>query len=372
MPTRARRPTAGPDPAARERIARHGFVDRPARTVVAAVAHTTAVQSQDSAAGRLGVRSRAQGVTDADVRAATDVDRTVVRSWLMRATIHLVAADDVRWLTTLIGPNIARRFAKRWKDIGLTSRYLERTAAALPEILRDGPQPISVISPALAERGLPVEFDDPQAGVHVMLHASSLGLLCRGPERGREQSYALLDQWLPDAPAGPQGDDALAELARRYFTAFGPATAADFTAWSGLPSGHAIRLIRDELTETRLNGRVAFAHQDPNGVAVDANGSTPSVRLLAAYDNYLVGYRYRDEIVDEAHKAAVYVGGVIKPTLLIDGRVAGIWKLTRSRPTAMVTVTPFVPLRPAVRRAVADEVHDISRFLEIDVALQFD
>ena len=156
-------------------------------------------------------------------------------------------------------------------------------------------------------------------------------------------------------------DDALAELARRYFAAFGPATAADFTAWSGLPSSRAVSLVRDELTEVPVGTRTGYRL----GQAEPLDG----VRLLSAFDNYLVGYRDRSMIIDDAHRGAVYVGGVIKATVLVDGRVLGIWKLARTPKAATVTVTPFVPFTARVRRAIADEVEDIGRFIALPTAL---
>jgi hypothetical protein len=352
-----------PDPVAGERIARHGFADRPARNVVDAVRLTTALQAQDAGAARLGVRARSVGVSEDDVREALDVTRTVVRTWLMRATIHLTAAADVRWLTAVTGPSFARKFATRWRDIGLTPALLERTAATLPEVLAGGPLALAQIMAALAERGIVVDSPDPQAPYHVLLHATGAGLTCRGPERGREATFALIDQWLPGAPQGPRGDEALAELARRYFAAFGPATPADFTAWSGLPSSHAIALIRGELTPCVVAGRAGYTLGDV--------APRRGLRLLSAFDNYLVGYRDRTAIIDDEHRGLVYVGGVIKPSVLIDGRVAGIWRLDRTgrKGAATVEVRPFTPLSRTNRAALDAEVADIGRFIGAQTTL---
>ena len=177
MPT-----TARPSPApvatqvgkriAQERMARHGFADRPASSVVGAVRMTTALQAQDPGAARLGIRARTREVTERDVHRAVETDRTVVRTWLMRATIHLVTAEDVRWLTALLGPSIRRRFAKRWLDMGLTPPILARTASALPDVLRDGPLPLREVMSGLAAAGVHVRSADPQAPYHVLLHAT--------------------------------------------------------------------------------------------------------------------------------------------------------------------------------------------------------
>jgi Winged helix DNA-binding domain len=343
-----------------QRIARHGFADRPASTVAQAARLTTAVQAQDPQAARLGIRSRAAGVTEADVFHAMDVERSVVRTSLMRATIHLVDADDARWLTALTGPAIARAFGKRWRDLGLTSELLSSAMDVLPGAIAGGPRSRAEVVAALAERGVVIDAAD-QAPTHLLLCATTLGLVCRGPDRGRDATFVLLDEWLPDAPMGPRDDDALAELARRFFEAFSPATAADFTTWSGLASGRAIAQIRDELTPVEVNGRAGFTL----GEVAPQRG----LRLLSAYDNYLVGYRDRELIIDPIRRTDVYVGGVIRPTVLLDGRVIGSWRLVRKPDTATVEVTPFGDLTKKVRAAVDAEAADIGRFIDLPTEL---
>ena len=348
------------DPILLERATRHGFGDRPAPDTRAAARLTTAIQAQDARASRLGIRSRTRDVTDADVRTAID-ERAVVRSWFMRTTIHLVDADDVRWLSALLAPAIERRSRKRWLDIGLTPSLLGRCHDALPDILATGPRTRSHIVAALAERGIAVPDADPNSGTHLLVSATARGLLCRAGDAGRDATYTLLDAWLPNAPVGPRGDDALAELARRYFTAFSPATGADFTAWSGLASGRAIDLIRNELAEVDVHGR--------RGFRLGAVEPVRSLRLLSAYDNFLVGYRHRDEMLAPALRPLVYVGGVIKPTVLVDGRIAGLWKLDRRTGNADLRVTLFDDLSRNHRALLEREADDMSRFLALPISL---
>ena len=121
----------------------------------------------------------------------------------------------------------------------------------------------------------------------MLLYLATIGLTCQA-EHGR---FALTDDWLPDSPDGPRGDEALAELTRRYFAAFSPATAVDFAAWSGLPSAPAIELIRDELTPVEVNGRPGYRLGEP----VDGSG----VRLVSGFDNLLIGYRDRAGLISD-------------------------------------------------------------------------
>lgn len=340
-----------------ERIARHGLGSARLDSAAAATGRTTAVQAQDNLAARLGVRARSTGLTDADVVRAIETERTIVRTWLMRATIHLVRAEDVRWMVRLIGPAVIRKFRTRWGQLGLTDDVLDRAVAILPDLLADGPRNRHEIRAGLDERGVTLDSPDPQAHTHTLVYASALGLVCRGPDRGRHATFALLDDWLPSSPAGPSGDDALAELARRYFAAYSPATAHDFAVWAGLPHGRALGLIRDELKPVDLDGRAGFRL----GEVEPERG----IRLLPAFDNYLIGYKDRSAILDPALHGEVYQGGWIRPTVLVHGRVVGTWAL--ERPTGKVRISSFAPLSRAVRKEVDAELADLARFLGRDL-----
>ena len=338
-----------PHPILGERIARHGLATRPAADPVAAAALVCGIQAQDGPASRLGVRARCAAAADQDVLDAI-AERRIVRTWLMRNTIHLVPAADARWMTALLGPMIRRRFETvRWPELGLTPSLLAAAADAVPGVLAGRALTRHDVAAGLVERGVPVPTGG-QAPTHLLVHLSTLGLTCRGVDRGRDATFVLLDDWLPDAPAGPRGDDALAELARRYFAAFSPATAADFTTWSGLPSSRAIGVIRDELSEVDVLGRPGFRL----GAVEPARG----VRLLPAFDNYLVGYARRG-FIDDARRGEVYVGGMIRPTVLSDGRVVGRWRLVKGA----VEITPFETFSAHTKRAIEAELADIEGFL---------
>jgi hypothetical protein len=333
-------------------MVRHGLVDRPARTVADAAALICGLQAQDAAAARLAVRARSATLVDAEVRKAIDVSRTAVRTWLMRSTIHLVPADDLRWMVALLGPMVRRRYAsKRWPELGLPADLLERVASVAEDILRDGPLTRHEFVAAVADRGIVLPKTPPIPG-HVMVFLSTLGLVCRADG----DRFALVSQWLPDAPAGPRGDEALAEFARRYFRAFSPATGADFTAWSGLPSRRALDLIGPELTPVE------------RGFALGDVAEQPSVRMLGAFDNFLLGHRDRAHLLSADLRGAVYAGGMIHPTVVRNGRIVGRWRIVRpTRKTAptKVEIRLFCASSGQLAAALDAEVADIGRFLGV-------
>lgn len=344
-----------------ERMTRQGLAQRSAGGAAQVAAAALGLQAQDAAASRLGVRARNSSLDEAGVVHASEVERSVVRTWLMRATVHLAAAEDVRWLVALCGPMIERRFANvRWRQLGIDHRVIEASIPLAHEVLAGRQLTRHEFAAELADRGIRLA-PDPSAPTHLLLALSCRGVTCRAGERGRDSTFALLDDWVPSAPTPA---DPMAELARRYFRAFAPATAADFSSWSGLPSGAAVRAIRDELTEVEFDGR--------RGWTLGAVQPVRGLRLLPMFDNYLLGYRDRTAMLDPALQPQVYVGGIIKATVVCDGRVTGIWRLERSGRSATVRVTPFERLTRRHREELERERADVERFLARPVGLAVD
>jgi len=344
-----------------ERMTRQGLARRSSDGAAQVAASALGLQAQDVGASRLGVRARTSGVDEAGVLDACAVERSVVRTWLMRATVHLVAAEDVRWLVALFGPMIERRFRNvRWPQLGIDELLIQAAIPHACEVLAGRELTRHEIAAALADRGIRLA-EDGQAATHLLLALSCRGVTCRAGDRGRDSTFALMDDWVASTPAPA---DPMAELARRYFRAFGPATAADFTTWSGLPAGAALDAIRDELTEVAFDGR--------RGWTLGAVEPVRGLRLLPMFDNYLLGYRDRTAMLDPALHSQVYVGGIIKATVVRDGRVIGIWRLDRtakSGRSAMIRVAPFEPFSRRQRAELERERADIERFLGRPVGL---
>jgi hypothetical protein len=344
-----------------ERMTRQGLAQQSHGGPAQVAASAVGLQAQDVNAARLGVRARASGIDEAAVIKACEVERGVVRTWLMRATVHLVAAEDVRWMVALFGPMIERRFRNvRWRQLGIDEPLIDKATEPVREVLKGRQLTRHEIAAELTEHGIRLAQDG-QAATHLLLALSCRGLTCRAGDRGRESTFALLDEWVASSPAP---SDPLPELARRYFRAFGPATAADFTTWSGLPSGAAIKAIRDELTEVEFDGR--------RGWTLGPVEPTTGFRLLPMFDNYLIGYRDRTAMLDPSLHARVYVGGIIKATVVRDGRVIGIWRLEKSGRSTTIRITPFEPIRRRQHNDLERERADIERFLGRPVGLAID
>jgi hypothetical protein len=355
----------------RRRLRSQRLAGRPAAGVAEVVRAAGGLQAQDTKAARLAVRPRSTGPTAATVTAACNDDRSVVRTWVMRGTVHMVASEDVGWLVGLLGPVFAAGGAGRRRQLGLDDDTCERGLAAIREVLAAG-EPLTrpELIRRIAAEGVVLDPRS-QAPAHLVVHAARMGLVCRGPDlAGDQPTYVALADWVGERPA-LEPDAALAELARRHLRAYGPVDAHDFAAWSGLGVGRARRgfeLIADELDEVLAGERPAWVLAA--AAAEPADPDRPQLRLLGHFDPYLLGYRGRDLVLDRRFARRIQAGGgFIQPAVLVDGRVAGTWRQQRGRDRLTVAVEPFEPLDEAVLPGLEAEVADLGRFLDTDAVL---
>ncbi|MFG3309403.1 winged helix DNA-binding domain-containing protein [Streptomyces wuyuanensis] len=322
------------------------------RTVAGALERVVAVQAQDLGAAALGLRARVDGLTAEDVRRATDSERTAVRGWFMRGTLQLVPAADARWLLALLGPVQLALGARRLRELGLDEALCDRASRLIVTAV-DGEGPLT--RPELTERLalLGVESKG-QSAFHLIRRAALSGLICHGAQRDGEATFVLLDDWLPAAAPPPfSGEAAEAELARRYRRAHGPSDAADFAHWSGLRA-----TVCKRAWEAAGEPRWESAEEIPRG----------DVRLLPAFDNYLVGYRRRELSVPAAHERRVWPGGgMIRATVTVDGWAVGTW--SGGRDGSGPVVEPFAGDEPPetvsterIEAGIARESADLARF----------
>lgn len=316
----------------------------------------------------LALRARAPGLTPDQVDRARLSERSVVWTWAMRGTLHLVATDDLGWLLPLIAPARLPSARRRLRELGVDVDDSARAVHLITRMLADeGPLTRARIAERLARHGIPTHG---QAAAHLVWLAAMNGVACHGPESGGEPTFVLMRDWVGPRPTLARGP-ALAELARRYLVAFGPAEPRDLAAWSGLTvtdARVAWRQLARELAEVTVKGGTAWrlrsgrSPQAPAGV----------VRLVPSFDTYLLGYRSREFAVAPEDARRVHPGGGwLYPVLLVDGRAAGTWNAKRRRGVLVVTVRPFAGLAPSVRKAVRAEVGDLARFHGMPAELVF-
>jgi len=330
------------------------------------------VQAQDARAAGLGVRVRSKGLTSRDFSDALYQQRAVVRTWLMRETIHVVPAADIGWMLSLFGPRNAAASVKRAPGLGIGVDEGERGIKAIRRtIARNGACTRAEIAAALVKAGLTI---DPlnRVQMHLIRRAGSLGIICEVTPKDGKQAFGLLDDWIPPTEI-PAREDSLELLARGYLHAFQPASEQDLAAWSGLSVTDArtgLGRIGGEILRVDIEGKPAWMFEADLGPARAHKDPMP-LRLLPAFDALILGYKNRDfAIAPEVLKSIWPGGGVIRSTVVADGRAVGTWKVVASKGKPKVQVQLFpragTPERfepPVLEEELSAESDDVERYL---------
>lgn len=314
------------------------------------VAHLGAVQAQDFPMSKLAVGLRLPGATDADIEAALNAG-ILVRTHVLRPTWHLVSGLDVRWMLALTGKHIKAASASRDRDLGLDAGLYARANDLIARALEGGKHLTrSELMQALEDGGIPT---DSSRAVHFMMNAETDALVCNGVPRGKELTYALLDEKVSPGPVLSR-EESISTLAMRYFSSHAPATLADFHWWSGLPMPDAragLESIKKHLHPFDWEGKT-YWYGDTTPLQ-----SVETVFFLPAFDEYTVSYKDRSAVFEPRwHKEAITANGIFKPIIVVNGQVTGIWKRSIKKnklliePTFFDGAVPTVSLEKAVQR----------------------
>jgi hypothetical protein len=310
-----------------------------------------AMQAQDYGQVLWAVALRTVAATQVDVEQAI-AERSIVMTWPMRGTIHLVSAMDVRWILELCAPRKLAAAGLRLKQLELDKEILERCGNLFRDALGGGPPMTRSAIFALLERaGISPKG---QRGYHLLWHLAQSGLICFGPKEGKEQTFVLLEEWIPNAPSKSR-EDSLSELSKRYFKSHGPATVQDFAGWTGLTlrdaraglesvQGQLISEVRDQLEYWWAEGGTDLSETQASGA-----------HLLPGFDEYILGYKDRRDVMTVEHATRIVPGGngVFLPMIVVDGQVVGKWKRTFKKKGVQVVLEPFLEID-----SLAERVHE--------------
>ena len=322
-----------------------------------AVRHLVAMQAQEHPYARWSVGQRS-GADAAEVDAAFDAGR-FLRTHVLRPTWHYVAPGDLRWLMRLSGPLVEARNERRYRELALDARTRARATDVITRAVSDASLTRDELADVLESSRIATGG---QRMPYLLMHAELHAAICSGPMRGRAHTYAAFDARVPSAP-GPAGDDALAELARRYFTTRGPATVKDFGWWAGLPAGEArraVRLVESGLESRAVDGRTYWFGEMPKGAP-----RRPRVDLVQCYDEVIISYTdSRDVLATEEVSFAVprHLDGFTH-VVLLDGRLLGHWRVRPSRRGVDVETQLQRPIDPGERAALDAGIANYQRFV---------
>jgi hypothetical protein len=321
------------------------------------------VNAQLPSAMELSLQARVEGLSIEDIETSMVADRTIVRTWCMRGTMHLLHAEDLDWLLSTIAPGVIRA-GWRWleKRAGLSHERSEKVLEAAYQTLRaNGPMTRRELMAAVSEKH-GAEVKPAAAGV---VHLNGLlGRVCFGPHHGADPTYVATDDWLGRKLKVSQKPEHL-KLVRRYLQGYAPAEPRDLAAWWGFALKEAKAawdLLKEELVELDVEGASVWLLGSQLSSLTGAKRQTQSVRLLPAFDTYLLGYQNRDFAVPPGYQDRIFHGGEIVPTIMVDGCAEGTWRYERRGKQIRITVTPFSSFTTEVRDRIVEEADDIGRF----------
>ncbi|MFF2007959.1 winged helix DNA-binding domain-containing protein [Streptomyces sp. NPDC058195] len=351
------------------RMERQGLTAPTALSPAGVVGTLLGAHAQVLSAAELSVGLRTEGVTRAGVRDALWRERTLVKTFGPRGTVHLLPADELpMWTGALSALSFGRgSFAK---DARMTPEQTETVLTAIGDALTGAELTVDELSEAVVERagawaGDPVmpAFQGMWPRWRQVMHlAGHRGVLCFAPNRGRKVTYTRPDVVPLDGPA------ALTALVRRYLHAYGPATPAHFAKWLALPPSPAAHLFeglaaRGEIEPVTYEGGPAWVGAGDTGFPAEpARG----VRLLPYFDAFLIASQPRERLFPGAAYTRALAGGQAGnyPVLLVDGTAAGVWHQRRSGRRIAVTVEPLEPLPGRLLRELEAEVARVGEVLE--------
>ena len=324
-----------------------------------------AMQAQDYPAAKWAVASRAPGCQDGDVEQAFN-DGVILRTHVLRPTWHFVTAKDIRWLLALSAPRIHAANAYYYRQSELDAKTFNKSCAMIHRALEGG-KTLTRAELAVYLRRAKVPAEGLKLA-YLMMHAELEGMICSGPRRGKQFTYALLDERAPKTKVLDR-EEALAELATRYFTSHGPATARDFAWWSGLTIKDAQRAAESvkALEFESIGGAVHWFGKNSDASPFRAAGAL----LLPNYDEYLIAYKDRGAFVDASRHANIVArsNGAFANHLVLDGCLSGSWSRTLTTNAVLVEVAPYKRLTPAQSRAVANACDCYGEFLGVKAKL---
>jgi hypothetical protein len=341
------------------RLVNQGLVGPTLKKASEVVTRLGAVQAQDYFGGKWGLAQRSRGVTEADVEAELSAG-VILRTHVLRPTWHFVTPDDIRWMLALTAPRIRMVLAHYDRTLGIDAAVLRRSNVVLTRALRNGQQRTRAeLAEELTRAG--VRTDGTQRLARIVMHAELDALICSGARRGKQFTYALLDE-RARASRPMERDAAMHELARRYFTTRGPATEADFAWWSGLTKGDALRAARS--AESSLDTAVVGKQRYWFPRARAPRFESPFIRLLSTYDEYFIGLRDRTAMHARLSSARHLerVGFPSMNLITIDGQAVGEWARTLAPKSPTVTISLYLALSSKERDGIAREVERLAAF----------
>ncbi len=328
------------------------------------VAWLGAVQAQEYALAKWALGLRMEQATDDGVEQAFN-DGAILRTHVMRPTWHFVTPADIHWILELTAPRVHQFNAYMYRKLELDDALLRRSSVVIASALEGGKHLTRAeLGAALAQAG--IDTADGMRLGYIVHYAELERIVCSGSRRGKQHTYALLDERAPRARRLSR-DEALAEITLRFFTSHGPATVKDFSWWSGLTVADVkagLAMLGSRLLHEEIDGQTYWFSASLSPI------EAPPLRghLLPVYDEYTIAYKNHSAVLDPMY-AELVKDGFFTSAFALRGEIIGMWRRTFSRKSVVIESAPFRPFTAAEREAFAEATQRFGAFLGMPVVV---
>lgn len=318
-----------------------------------------AIQAQDYNMAKWAIGLRIPSSTDKIIEEAFNKGE-IIRTHILRPTWHFISPDDVSWMLELTAEQIKSTMRSSNRLLGITKKISEKSNLIINDALTQNKY---LTRKELSEflNKANIKFKDPRAYRHIIFNAELDGIVCSGPIKGKEQTYNLLSR-LVKKQKQYKKDEALYELAKRYFTSHGPATLYDFSWWSGLrinDAQKAIDLVKKEIISDKIKSKTYWLSSDTVNKA-----KQDSLHLLPAYDEFIISYKDRTPSLQSKHQREVStINGIFKPIIVFNGKIIGTWKKNIKKNKINIEIKLFHPVKKDTELSIEKEVERYGLFL---------
>jgi hypothetical protein len=323
--------------------------------------HMGAMQAQEFNHAKWGVGLRLPNFTEKQIEEAFNRGE-ILRTHLMRPTWHFVSPEDIYWLVGLSAKQIKSAMKARNRQLELSEEDFKKSQEVMIKAL-EGNRYLTrdELSELLDAAGISTKE---QRLPHILMEAEIDRVICSGPMKGKKQSYALLEERVPHK-IDLTTDEALALLAKKYFTSHGPATIADFTWWSGLQvslARKAVALNEHQLLSETIDDETYWFAENHTFTSL-----SDSAFLLPAFDEYLVSYKNREAAISaDHHTKAVSKNGIFWPIVVINGKVTGLWKHSVKKDQLLLEFDLFRSVLPNEKVELEKAIQLFKNYKEAD------
>ena len=357
------------------RLRRHHLRDDAPTDAVTICRDVCGVQAQVMSAAYLQLWARNHAITQAEIESALWQSRTLVKTSLMRQTLHLIPADEFALYIAAVRSSRVAAVLRIMARFGITREEADDLSALIMDALSAGPLGRAEITAAVQPRvSRRVRAWMGKVWSIVRIPVAE-GWVCYGPGEGNQVKFIRVDQWLPKMK--PVAEAAAQHaLFRKYLRAYGPATISDFSHWSGIAMKDArqvCELVKDELREVTVDGETRMVVRGDLAALTSRSRGTGVVNLLPNFDAYLLAHADKDHLIEARHYKQVYRNQWwISPVILLDGRVVGTWSYKFHGRKMTVEIDAFEKFPRPIRCSVEQEAASLGSWFRKEVEIRMD